>query len=63
MLQVALAADDIRSAIWERTIRDVAHGALGALTLQSLGEMANDPSSIQLAHRVTGVHTHLFPPQ
>ncbi len=50
---VALAEDDIRSIIWSRLIADVAFGAIGALTLQSLGEMSNDPSSIQLAQRVT----------
>ncbi len=50
---VALAEDDIRSIIWARLIADVAFGAIGALTLQSPGEMSSDPSSIQLAQRVT----------
>lgn len=45
--------DDIRSTIWERLVGEVAHGAIGALTLQSLGEMSSDPSSVQLAKRVT----------
>ena len=70
---VALVEGDIRSVMWSRLLGDVAHGAIGALTLQSLGEISSDPAAVQLAQRVmeelvsvgeaAGISVHVEPGQ
>jgi 2-dehydropantoate 2-reductase len=40
--------EDIRTTLWTRLQEDAVYGAVGALTLQSIGEMAKEPSSLSL---------------
>eukprot|EP01045_Picozoa_sp_COSAG04_P006529 COSAG04_NODE_323_length_16882_cov_5.975627_13_plen_133_part_00 len=46
---VALSDEDIRAALWTRLLSEAAHGAIGALTLQSLGAIGSEAPSVSLA--------------
>ena len=46
---VALSDEDIRAALWTRLLSEAAHGAIGALALQSLGAIGSEAPSVSLA--------------